>query len=304
MASSPLEKEPLVTSEVEEVETPENDPWYYGWRPQVRIVNGRKRVRRVPLTLEDVLHPQEDDHVTHSDWHQRVCVYLYNVLRAHLAHDATAVVLHDVRVAWGKGGPKPHGPDITVIFGVREQQNWGTFHVSREGTRPAMLIEVTSEKTRKIDYNPKVEEYHQARVPLYIIVDLLPRQDSPPPPFLQGYQYAPGAYEPLAPDERGWLWLAPVGLWLGVRGGQVELYAPDGTLMGDYTSIVAERDAAAAQAAVEAEARRAAEAEAEAQAKARRDAQAHAQAEAEARRAAEARLHELEAEIKRLRGEA
>jgi hypothetical protein len=76
------------------------DPYRYGWR-YVRRENpdGSSTMEQVPLTLEDVLHPQEGDQVTQSDAHQRRRRYLCNGLEAQLADDPTAVVLDDVRVA-------------------------------------------------------------------------------------------------------------------------------------------------------------------------------------------------------------
>ena len=76
------------------------DPFRYGWRyVQRERDDGTVDVEQVPLTLEDVLHPREGDQVPHGEAHQRRCGYLYDVLDAQLAHDPTAVVLRDVRVA-------------------------------------------------------------------------------------------------------------------------------------------------------------------------------------------------------------
>src|SRR5439155_18105910 len=87
------------------------DPYRYGWcyvrRDQA---DGTYVMAQVPLTLEDVLHPQEGDQVTHSDAHQRRRRYLVNMLEAQLAHDSTVVVLDDVRIAWDHPDLKPHGP--------------------------------------------------------------------------------------------------------------------------------------------------------------------------------------------------
>src|SRR5688572_18666539 len=81
----------------ESPETEHLDAYPYGWRYVERVLsNGSVRVEQIPLTLEDVLHPQEGDQVTHSDLHQRVCVYLFNVFRGLLATMSAAVVLHDV----------------------------------------------------------------------------------------------------------------------------------------------------------------------------------------------------------------
>jgi len=129
-------------------ETVEADLFRYGWRHvQRELPDGTVDIDQIPLTLVDLLHPEAGDQVPHSFDHQRRMRYLCNVLAARLARDPTAVVLDDVRIAWDVPDLKPHGPDIMVIFGVRERKNWSTFHVADEGTRPTVIIEVTSPDT-------------------------------------------------------------------------------------------------------------------------------------------------------------
>src|SRR5689334_12394382 len=154
--------------------TQPEDPFRYGWR-YVRHLrpDGVEDFEQVPLTLEDVLHPQEGDFSTHSHDHGRRNYYLLDVFGAQLADDPLAVVLHDVWIAWDIPGLGAHGPDIAVIFGVRERKNWSTFDVAREGVRPTLIIEVTSPETAAIDRSSKLEEYNLARVPLYVIIDTL-----------------------------------------------------------------------------------------------------------------------------------
>jgi Uma2 family endonuclease len=258
------------------------DPYLYGWRYVRReLPDGGVAYDQVPLTLEDVLHPQEGDQVTHSKAHQRICKYLTNVFEARLSADPTAVVLDDVRVAWDVPDLKPHGPDIAVIFGVRKQQNWSTFDVAKEGVRPTLIIEVTSPETRGIDRSEKLDEYEQAGVPFYVIIDsssIKGRKHL----RLVGYHRTPNGYDLLASDKRGWLWLEPVGVWIGVRDDQIECYDESGNLIDDYTQL----DLARAEAEARAE-----------------TAEARAKAEAAARVEAEVRLHSLEAELRRLRSD-
>jgi hypothetical protein len=205
------------------------------------------------------------------------------------------VVLNDVRVKWDVPELKPHGPDIAVVFGVREQRNWSTFDVAEEGVRPAMIIEITSPETRLLDLYAKVDEYELAGVPLYIILETYTVRRATVR-RLKGYALEGDVYTVLAPDDRGWLWLEPVGIWLGVRENQVECYDEAGELIRDYTGIDAALGVAEARAATEAQAR------AEAEARAATEAQARAEAEARAA-AVEARLRDLEAELRRVRGE-
>ena len=98
-------------------------PDRYGWRPVRREQpDGSATMERVPLTLEDVLHPEESDQIPESEPHERRRRYLADVLTARLADDPGAVVLSDVRIAWDTPGVRPHGSDIAAIRSVRARQ--------------------------------------------------------------------------------------------------------------------------------------------------------------------------------------
>jgi Uma2 family endonuclease len=282
----------MTTTTVEEpraADAAQPDPYRYGWRYVRReLPDGGETIEQVPLTLEDVLYPEEEDFHVHSKAHEDTCTYLSDVFGARLSDDPTAAVLCDVRVAWDVPGLRPNGPDIAVVRGVREQRNWSTFDVAEEGVRPEVIIEITSPETRSNDLIAKVENYALARVPLYIIADtrIWNGQETL---YLIGYHLTPRGYEALAPDKRGWFWLEAVGVWLGIQDNRIICFDALGNPIGDYTQI----DAARAAAEIRAQA-----AETRAQA-----AETRAQVEAMARTTAEARLRELEAELRRLRGE-
>jgi Uma2 family endonuclease len=195
---------------------PEGDPYYLGWRyVEVTRPDGTIEVDQIPLTPEDVLHPEVGDFIVNSHGHNEDCRYLKSLMRARLAGDPSAVVLSDCRIDWGVPGVRPLGPDIAVFFGVRRERSWNTFSVAEEGARPALAIEITSPATWENDVGIKVDYYHRAGIPLYVIV-LTDEAKDERRLRLIGYRHAPGGYEPLEPDTRGRLWLEPIGLWLGV----------------------------------------------------------------------------------------
>jgi Uma2 family endonuclease len=268
------------------------DPYEYGWREVVHILpNGEHRRQRIPLTLYDILHPHEEDFRMHNDEHERFRIYLYNVLTMLLENDPQAVVLGDTRVAWDDPEIEPHGPDIAVIFNVRMRRNWSTFDVQEEGTRPTLIIEITSPKTRSVDLVNKLDEYEQVGVEWYVIVDI--RQGKRRPSReLKGYRLTPEGYVALTPNERGWLWVEPVSIWLGFAGAQIACYDRDENYIEGHLEVVKARKQAEAQVVAEARAR--AEAEARVAAAEARAVEAEARAGAEARRRAE-----LEAELRR-----
>ncbi len=261
----------------------------YGYREiQVKGSDGDIEYERAPLTLEDVLHPQFGDVHVLSEAHGDDRLYLRDVFKARYQDDHSVVVFNDVGIFWDIPGLKHHSPDVSLIFGVKKRKEWKSFHVKTEKVRPALIIEVTSPDTRVNDVKTKVEQYAQAKVPHYVIVDAQEKAERRRV-TLTRYRLADGHYERQGSEEHGRVWLEPVGLWLGVRtdpqtgGDRVALFDPStGQEIGDYAVLHRKR----------------AEAEARAdQAEARAD-----QAEARADQADE-RVRQLEAELRRLRGE-
>lgn len=221
------------------IQPPPDDPFLYGWR-YVRHTDADSsdRFDQISLTLEDVLHPEAGDFIVHSEAHEQRNLYLYDVFGAQLADDPNAVVLHDVRVTWDIPGLEAHGPDLAVIFGVRERKNWSTFNVATEGVRPTLIVEITSPETAALDRLAKLEEYNFARVPLYLIVDTLPFAGQPRLLVL-GYRQGPHGYQPMTADEHGRLWLNPLRLWIGVADNEIVCYDEAGQPLGDYRALAA-----------------------------------------------------------------
>jgi hypothetical protein len=269
-----------------------SDPYRYGWRyVRVKHPDGTETFDQVPLTLEDVLFPQMEDFIVHSDWHLDDILYLRVVFRRRLAGEPAAAVTSDCPVDFNIPGVRPLGPDVAVFFGARRKGGWSTFDVAAEGARPVLVVEVTSPDTRRNDLKDKVDFYHRAKVQVYVIADA--RESGGERRLtLIGYRYAPRGYRPIKPDAQGRIRLEALGLSIGVKrdpGSSADRLAcydlETGEEVGDYAAESAAR--AAAEARAEAEAQRA-------EAEARR-----AEAEARARAEAEARIRELEAALKR-----
>jgi Uma2 family endonuclease len=286
------------------------DPFRYGWR-HVRHEqpDGTETWERVSLTLEDVLHPQEEDFVPQSVPHQRRRAYLQNAIAARLAHDPTAVVVADLLIAWDIPGLKGHAPDIAVILGVREHKPWSTFYVAEEGVRPILIIELTSPSTALLDRAIKLDEYEEAGVETYILIDTAHSRGRSTLRLI-GYTLTPEGYQLLAPDEHGRLWLEVARIWLGIENNEIVCYDENGQPLGDYTALANSLRETEQRAAAEAEARAIAEQRANiaeqraaAEAGARAIAERRAAEEAEARATAEAQMRALEAELRRLRGD-
>jgi hypothetical protein len=280
------------------------DLFRYGWRyVPVKQADGRVELEQVPLTLEDLLFPKEGDFEVHYESHDEDCRYLKSVFRSRVAGDPMAKVLSDCRVRFDVPGLEPLGPDVAVFSNLRSDWDGGILEVVETGARPVLVVEITSAESRKNDFGPKMDYYHQAGVPLYVIVEARPESKGRGMK-LHGFRHTPEGYEPLPLDDRLRLWVEPLGIWMAIEGPRVVCFdGRTGERFADYEDEVRARVEAQAH-AVEAQAH-AFEAQAhavEAQARAA-EAQARAEAEARARAEIEARMREMEAELRRLRGE-
>ena len=292
---------------------PADDPFRYGWRYVKTIKpDGTVDYDQVPLTLEDLLFPEEGDFTVQLESHRRDWVFLSLVFDVQLAGDPSAVVLADCRVDFNLPGVRPLGPDVVVIQGVKRHCDWATLDLAAEGAHAALAVEVTSTDTRPNDYGIKKDFYFRAGVQFYVIVDSneVKRRRKI---TLRGYRWEPGGYQSMVADERGWLWLPPVRVWLGTAetyyGEKVACFDATGQEIGEYEDLVrgqveAQAKIQEAQARAELAQSAAIEAQAkiqEAQAKAA-SAEAKAAQEAHAREAMENRLRALEEELRRAKG--
>ena len=220
----------------------------YGYRyVGERLPDGGERRMRVPLTLDDVLHPQEGDVHVLSDPHSIDCTYLRVVAEARSQGDASVVVLSDCGIFWDIPGLRHHSPDFALIFGVQQRKDWRTFHVATEKVRPSLIIEVTSPKTRVTDLDDKVVEYAIAGVPYYVIADAREGSDRKPARRrleLVAYRLKGKTYQRVRADKQGRVRLDPLNLLLGVRvdprtgGDRLVLIDPaTNQEIGDYAAL-------------------------------------------------------------------
>ncbi len=107
------------TSRPQKPPADDSDPFRYGWRyVTVQQPDGTKTVDQIPLTLEDVLFPEEDDFIVQTDLHDTDTSYLKYVFNARLADRPRAWTVSDCRVDWNLPGVRPLGPDIAMFFDV------------------------------------------------------------------------------------------------------------------------------------------------------------------------------------------
>jgi Uma2 family endonuclease len=223
---------------------PAEDPFRYGWRyVKESREDGSEEWRQVPLTLEDVLHPQEEDHIPVRPLHEIDCTYLVGVFRTRPLQPALWWVTLDLRIDWGFPAVGCHSPDIAVFVGLRHEPDLekGTLDLTTAGGHCVLALEVVSPDRRRVDVVDKFQEYHQVGVPLYIIVDQDGEQG---PREIRGYRHTPQGYQLLPLTAEGRLPLPGMGLWLGFHDRRVACFDATGKEVGDYTRISEELEEA------------------------------------------------------------
>src|SRR5438552_16124297 len=97
-------------------EPPESDPFRYGWRYVKHArPDGTVTVDQVPLTLEDVLHPQEGDVIAENTVHEPERGHLTGACRTRLARLHDGHVFSDCIIDWNVPGLRNHPPDGCVF---------------------------------------------------------------------------------------------------------------------------------------------------------------------------------------------
>jgi Uma2 family endonuclease len=117
------------------------------------------------------------------------------------------------------------GPDFFVVLGTerRPRKSWVVWE--EEGKYPNVIIELLSDSTAQTDRGLKKQIYQDIfRTPDYFWFD-------PHSLEFQGFHLVDGGYQPLAADERGWLWSQQLGLYLGIHNNQLRFFSADGDLV-------------------------------------------------------------------------
>jgi len=240
-------------------------------------------------------------------------MYLFSVLSAHYADDPSVLVSEQTNVIYNSAVPGSFvSPDCYVVFGVPDdrmiKRNRRSYRVDEWDALPAFVAEVASASTARRDLNEKREIYAQMGVQEYWRFDAFGGEYYGEP--LVGERLVDGEYRRIEQHDEpdGSVWsrseVLRVDFWcITDADGYTEFRLKDAD-SGEWLNSLRDEQEARRQ---EQEARRQ---EQEARLMERRNAERRLAAEQlarfeerQSRLAAEARVAELEAELKRLRGE-
>lgn len=110
------------------------------------------------------------------------------------------------------------GPDFFVALNVdgdRDRQGWVTWE--EQGRYPDVIVELMSPSTAKIDKGVKKQLYAQTfRTAEYYVYDPFN------PDSLEGWRLdISHGYQPITPNDRGWLWCEQLEVWFGTWEGRI-----------------------------------------------------------------------------------
>lgn len=192
--------------------------------------------------------PSEDGTNLDSDWH-RIEIHLLITCIRQLWRGRTdfyaggnSFIYFDPEQARSRTF---RGPDFYLVLGVDGTWLRDSWVVWNENYRvPDLVIELTSEYTKELDFGPKKQAYcDELRVPNFVIFDRDTQE-------IHAWRLAGNHYEPIAPDARGRVWLdavkLSVGLWRGYLAPLDTVWlrffdASGNLVLNDYEAICAKR---------------------------------------------------------------
>ncbi|MBC6480244.1 MAG: Uma2 family endonuclease [Hormoscilla sp. GM7CHS1pb] len=195
-----------------------------GWRYEEQVQpDGTTENIMVPLTPMEFLHPEEDYHFPNSTFHQDVICDARIMLENRYWEDPTVAVFSDLLIEWDMPYPPRHCPDLFVVFGIRNKEQFrSTFVVRDEAVRPVFVLEVVSPGYRKEDKQTKLLQYEQAGISEYVIIDRRTRRGQAIYEVL-GYRLVTGRYLPMIADDDGRIPCETIGLWVSMQDGRLVL---------------------------------------------------------------------------------
>jgi Uma2 family endonuclease len=167
--------------------------------------------------LTDLL-PSEDGIPMETPWHRGGMNLLIDVVTYHERENNDFYVGGNMFVYYfkrPKRRPQFKGPDFFYVKGVERhlpRDKWACWF---EGKFPDVIIELLSPSTAENDRTVKKDVYEQDfHTPEYFLYD--PSQHT-----IEGWRLnAHNKYQPITPNERGWLWSEKLELWLGTWKGE------------------------------------------------------------------------------------
>jgi Uma2 family endonuclease len=135
------------------------------------------------------------------------------------------------------------GPDFFLVKQTQKHPRRSWVVWEEDGRYPDLIIELLSDSTAHVDRTLKKNLYQERfRTHEYFWFD-------PDTLEFAGFRLISQNYEPIVPNDAGWLWSEALELYLGVHQNQLRYFSGDGQLVltSDEEALQAQQAAAQAQ---------------------------------------------------------
>ena len=120
---------------------------------------------------------------------------------------------------------KFRGPDFFAVLGTERKPRKSWVVWEEDGKYPNIIVEILSDSTAATDRDLKKKIYQNTfRTPDYFWF-------APVSLEFKGFHLVDGEYQPLEPNDQGWLWSEQLGLFLGTHEGQLRYFTSEGELL-------------------------------------------------------------------------
>ncbi|BAZ29238.1 hypothetical protein NIES4074_16770 [Cylindrospermum sp. NIES-4074] len=117
------------------------------------------------------------------------------------------------------------GPDFFVVLDTERKTRKSWVVWEEDGKYPHLILEILSESTANTDKDLKKKIYQDTfRTPDYFWFDPYTLE-------FAGFHLLDGKYEPLEPNNQGYLWSQQLGLYLGIYQGVLRFFTREGELV-------------------------------------------------------------------------
>ncbi|MEL4895344.1 Uma2 family endonuclease [Crocosphaera sp. Alani8] len=118
------------------------------------------------------------------------------------------------------------GPDFFVVLGTKSNEKRKSWVVWEEGGKyPNVIVEILSDSTAATDREEKKQIYQDTfRTPDYFWFDPYTLE-------FQGFTLISGKYQPIEPNQEGWLWSEQLQLYLGIDEDKLRYFTSEGELV-------------------------------------------------------------------------
>ena len=117
------------------------------------------------------------------------------------------------------------GPDFFVVLDTERKVRKSWVVWEEDGKYPNVIVEILSESTANTDKEAKKKLYQNTfRTPDYFWFDPYTLE-------FAGFLLVGGKYQPIEPNEQGYLWSQQLELYLGIHEGLLRYFTAEGTLV-------------------------------------------------------------------------